>query len=297
MENKQITVKSLFSREDVKQRFQEMLGKRAPQFITSVLQIVASNDLLAKADPASIYNAAAMAATLDLPLNNSLGMAYIVPYNVRQKDGSYVTMAQFQMGWKSFLQLAQRSGQFLTINSTDVREGEIVSYNRLTGEITFSWIQDFNLRREQKVVGYVAYFRLLNGFEKSLYMSVDDLKSHGKQYSQTFKKGFGLWNDNFEAMANKTVVKLLLSRYAPLSIEMQKAVMVDQAVIHDEEGTDVTYDDNHPQVIDKESERVRLMIQDAKTLDELDSIYAHVKDEHIDLFLAAKERISKALSK
>ena len=121
-----LTTKSLFARDDVKAKFQEMLGKRATSFITSVLQIVASNDLLAKADPTSVYQSAAVAATLDLPLNNNLGFAYIVPYNQKQKDGSYKTVAQFQLGYKGFIQLAQRSGQFKTISATPVYEGQLI---------------------------------------------------------------------------------------------------------------------------------------------------------------------------
>lgn len=233
-----MATKALFSQESVRKKFEEMLGKRAPQFITSVLQIISSNEMLKNADPMSVYNAAAVAATLDLPLNNSLGFAYIVPYN--SKDG---VKAQFQVGYKAFIQLAQRSGQFKTINATDVREGEIKRFNRLTGEIEFEWMQS-EAREKAKVVGYVSYFRLLNGFDKNLYMTVDELQAHGKSFSQTFKKGFGLWKDNFEAMAMKTVLKLLLSKYAPLSIEMQRAVITDQAVINDFETTDVTHIDN-----------------------------------------------------
>src|SRR5678815_3730799 len=106
------TLKEFFEQDNVKRKFQELLGKKSQGFITSVLQCVASNDLLQKCEPASIYHAAAVAATLDLPLNNALGMAYIVGYNSKQKDGSFKTLAQFQLGYKSYIQLAQRSGQF-----------------------------------------------------------------------------------------------------------------------------------------------------------------------------------------
>lgn len=239
-----MTVKTLFAKDEVKQKFFEMMGKRAASFITSVLQIASQNEMLAKAEPMSIYQSAAVAATLDLPLNNSLGFAYIVPYNIKQKDGTWKVVAQFQIGAKGFKQLALRSGQFVTINDTDVREGELKHYNRLTGEIEFEWIQDVQVRLSKKIIGYASYFKLLNGFEKTYYMTVDELNDHGLRFSQTFKKGFGLWKDDFDGMARKTVIKLNLSKNAPLSVEMQKAVVADQSVVNDAETEDVEYVDN-----------------------------------------------------
>jgi recombination protein RecT len=231
----QLTAKDLFNRDAVKSKFAEMLGKRAPAFITSVLQIVASNKLLSNADPNSIYQAAAVAATLDLPLNNNLGFAYIIPFNDRDNG----QVAQFQIGYRGLIQLSQRSGQFKTISATAIYEGQLIEQNPLTG---FKF--DFTKKLSDKVIGYAAYMELLNGFEKTVYMSIEDLTKHGKQYSQTFKKGFGLWKDNFEAMAIKTVLKLMLSKYAPLSIDMQKAVIYDQAIITDAETDNVRYIDN-----------------------------------------------------
>lgn len=237
------TAKDLFNRDDVKAKFQELLGKRSAQFITSVLQIVASNDRLQKAEPTSIYQSAAVAATLDLPLNNQLGFAYIVPYNDTKSEKQ---VAQFQMGYKGFKQLSLRSGQFKTIHETDVREGEIKVYDRLTGHIEFEWIKDESERLKAKVIGYVSYFELLNGYSQTYYMTVEKLTEHAKKYSQTFKRGFGLWKDDFDSMCRKTVIKLNLSKNAPLSIEMQKAIVVDQAVINDADTLDVTYADNDP---------------------------------------------------
>lgn len=247
IENKALapmTVKSLFAKDEVKSKFQEMMGKRAASFITSVLQITSQNEMLSTADPVSIYQSAAVAATLDLPLNNNLGFAYIVPYNSKQKDGSWKVMAQFQIGAKGFKQLALRSGQFVTINDTDVREGELKHYDRLTGEIEFEWEQDVKTRLSKAVIGYASYFKLLNGFEKTYYMTVDELKDHGLRFSQTFKKGFGLWKDDFDGMSRKTVIKLNLSKNAPLSVDMQRAVVTDQAIVKDAETEDVEYVDN-----------------------------------------------------
>jgi len=193
----QITTKEFFNGQSIKTKFEELLGKRGPAFITSVLQIVSSNTLLSKADPMSIYNAAATAATLDLPINQNLGFAYIVPYGGK---------AQFQLGYKGFIQLAQRSGQFHRISATQIYEGQIKSSNPLTG-----YEFDFTVKGSTNVVGYAAYFRLLNGFEATLYMTVDEVRSHGQKYSKTFNNG--TWKTDFDAMATKTVIKLLLSKF------------------------------------------------------------------------------------
>lgn len=269
--NNQLTTKTLFDRDDVKNKFRELLGKRATSFMTSVLQVTAQNQLLAKADPVSIYQAAAVAATLDLPLNSNLGFAYIVPYNQSYKDekGTWQKkqVAQFQMGYKGFIQLAQRSGQFKSIYSTPVYEGQIIEANPLDG-----YVFDFSKKDSDKIVGYAAKFKLLNGFESTWYMTIEQLKQHGGKYSKTFTNDKGLWHTDFDAMANKTVIKLLLSKFAPLSVDMQRAVISDQAVINDADTEDVTYIDNEPIEIDKEDERIRLMIDDCKTEKELSDI-------------------------
>lgn len=277
----QLTTKTLFEREDVKIKFKEMLGKRATSFITSVLQIAAQNHLLATADPLSIYQAAAVAATLDLPLNQNLGFAYIVPYNQSYKDeqGRWQKkqVAQFQMGYKGFIQLAQRSGQFKSIYASAIYAGQIVSENPLEGyEFDFT-------KKSDTVVGYAARFKLLNGYEATWYMSIDQLKKHGGKYSKTFTNDKGLWNTDFEGMATKTVLKLLLSKFAPLSVEMQKAVISDQSVINDADTQDVTYID-HENPIDKEGERVQLMIQDAATFEDLMKVKEFVRPDQMELY-------------
>lgn len=243
-----LTIKNLFGRDEVRNKFQEMLGKRAPSFITSVLQIVASNKLLASSDPHSVYHSAAVAATLDLPLNNGLGFAYIVPYNESYKDdgGNWKKkqVAQFQIGYKGFKQLALRSGQFIAINTTDVREGELISRDRQTGKMVFKWVEDDAQRDALKIIGYLSYFELSNGFTQNYYMTMSDIEKHAKKYSQTYKMNKGLWVDDHHNMCMKTVTKLNLSKNAPLSIEMQKAIVVDQAIINNEDATDITYVDH-----------------------------------------------------
>ena len=184
-----------------------------------------------------------MAATLDLPINNNLGFAYIVPYKRKFKNGqgqwTETLEAQFQMGYKGFIQLAQRSGQFARIAATPVYQGQLISANPLLG-YEFDW----TVENKGEAIGYVAFFKLLNGFTAELYMSTADVKKHAGKYSQSFKYGSGVWKDNFEAMALKTVTKLLLSKQAPLSIDMQTAQLADQSIVHDVENSDFKYIDH-----------------------------------------------------
>lgn len=242
MEN-QLTVKNLFGKNEVRNKFQEMLGKRAPSFITSVLQIVAYNKLLSNAEPHSVYHSAAVAATLDLPLNNNLGFAYIVPYNQKFKDdqGNWQSkqVAQFQMGYKGFIQLAQRTGMYQTISAAPIFEGQLIEENPLTG-----FVFDFTKKKSEKIIGYASYFRLLNGFEKTVYSTVQEIEAHAKRFSQTFKSGKGIWVDDFQSMALKTVLKANLSKWAPLSVDIQKAITFDQAIVKDADTQEVEYVDN-----------------------------------------------------
>jgi recombination protein RecT len=267
-------IKNYFTQDAAQNKFKELLGERASAFATSVLQIVASNKSLANAEPQSVFNAACMAATLNLPVNQNLGFAYILPYKAKDDKGNYVDVAQFQMGYKGFIQLAQRSGQFKTISATPIYKGQLISQDPLKG---FEF--DFTKKESEEIIGYAAYFSLTNGFEKTIYSTVAQLNSHGLKYSQTFKKGFGLWKDNFDAMAVKTVLKELLSKYAPLSIEMQKAVLTDQSLIKgfSEDNVDVEYVDNQTLSIeeisnDKELNRIKSFIDEAKTIKKLDEV-------------------------
>lgn len=190
----------------IKGKFAEVLGDKDKgiAFVTSILSVVNSNGQLAEADQNSLYTSALMAATLDLPINPSIGHAFLVPFKTRQSDGSYKTMVQFQISAKGLKQLAMRSEQFLIMNDSDVREGEILSVDRMTGEIKFNWIQDDKERLLKPVIGYISYFKLRNGFESTFYMTKEQVEAHAKQFSQTYKKfGTGLWKDMFDKMASK----------------------------------------------------------------------------------------------
>jgi len=294
------TPKSIFEDPVVQDRFKGMLKENTAGFITSIIQIVNDNKDLQKADRNSLLFAAANAASMNLPINPNLGFAYIIPYKTKQKqvtekDGREVTIwtevvkAQFQMGYKGFIQLAQRSGQFKSINATQVYETDTDEdvYARLTAIIP-------KAPKSTKVVGYAGYFKLTNGFEKIHYMTVAELKGHGTKYSQSFKRGYGLWEDNFEAMAIKTVLKLLLSKFAPLSLDMQRAVVSDQAVLEDWDGTPKYLDntDKKPTLEDnnreKEEARLKDWIEKAKTPEQLaeanEAVYASGNTELIGLY-------------
>ena len=242
--------KDFFAKPMVQEKLKELVGKNAPAFATSVLQIVNSNSMLVNADPQTIFSAACMAATLNLPINNNLGFAYIVPFKNNKENK---IEAQFQLGYKGYIQLAQRSGQFSRIAATPVYNGQLISENPLLG-YEFDW----SIKPSGEPIGYVAFFKLINGFTAELYMSKEEVMKHANKYSQTAKKGYGVWKDQFEAMALKTVLKLLLSKQAPLSIDMQKAQMADQAIIRDVDKDEFDYIDHSESVADLEAPKLPL---------------------------------------
>lgn len=254
------SIKAYVSDLTIRKKFEEVLGKKTQGFLASVMQ-VANQPQLKNAVPATVINAAMMAATLDLPINNNLGFAYIVPYKRKFKDGQgrwqESNEAQFQMGYKGFIQLAQRSGQFSRIAATPVYEGQLISANPLLG-YEFDW----TVENKGEAIGYVAFFKLLNGFTAELYMSKAEINKHAGRYSQSFKYGSGVWKDNFEAMALKTVTKLLLSKQAPLSIDMQTAQLADQAIVRDVESNHFEYIDHNESVANLEAPNPSLSDED-----------------------------------
>lgn len=276
-----LTTKEFFAKENVKTKFNEILGKNSTSFITSVLQIVNSSDMLKEANVDSVYNAAMLAATLNLPINNNLGFAYIIPFRDRNKG----VLAQFQIGYKGFIQLAQRSGQVKKIAATEVYTSNLISSNPLKGN-EYDWT-----KREGEIIGYVAYLELVNGFEAELYMTITQMKEHANKFSQTYKKGYGVWKDDFDSMAKKTVVKLLLAKYAPLSVDMQKAIITDQSVIKDESGNEVQYVDTEVIEIDKIEERKKEMIANCTTMVALNHLQEQNPDWDINLFDEQKNKI------
>lgn len=218
-ENKQVTnaqqstLGVMIGQKSVQERFEKMLGKKSAGFLSSLLTITNNNKLLANADPRTVLAAAATAASLDLPINQSLGKAWIVPYK---------GAAQFQLGYKGVIELAQRSGRLKFITMTPVYEGEIRDWNR------FTETYQAGEKESDEVVGYFASFELLNGFKKSTYWTKDEVIRHAKRFSKSF--GSGPWQSDFDAMACKTVLLSIMKTYAPMSIEMQEAMEADGKV-------------------------------------------------------------------
>ena len=206
----------------------------ARKFVADISAVVSQNPQLQNCLPATIISAGFVAQALNLPLSQTLGFAYVVPY----KD-----KAQFIIGYKGLIQLAQRSGQFQRLGVRSVHEGEYAGQDEF-GDDLFNFSHEFD---EKPVVGYFAYFVLANGFKKTMYMTKAQAEAHGKRYSKAFAADWSgnLWRDQFDLMAQKTVMKLLLNRYAPLSVELQKAVQADQAVIKPDGSYE--YVDNAPE--------------------------------------------------
>lgn len=206
-----VSHKDYFNAPAVKAKFQEVLKGKENEFVASLLSVVTNNNLLAKASNQSIMTAAMKAAVLNLPIEPSLGQAYIVPYGRE---------AQFQLGYKGLLQLAQRSGKYKSITAGVVYKSQFISYNPLFEELEIDFTQP-----QDEVVGYFAAFKLLNGFEKVTYWTKEQAHAHGKRFSKTFKNG--PWKTDFDAMAQKTLLKQIISKYGPLSVEMEQAFVAD----------------------------------------------------------------------
>lgn len=230
---------------------QDVLGERKGSFVNNLTALVANNENLQECQPLTLIFAAMKSTALDLPLDNSLGFAYVIPYKDNRKG---TTVAQFQLGYKGVKQLALRTGQFTIINATDVREGEIIKRNRLTGEIDFNFVEEDKARLNLPIIGYVSFFRLVNGFESTLFMSKEEMDAHALRYSQTYRsktdyvKKSSKWTTDFDAMALKTVTKLNLSKNAPLSVELADAIKADQSVMRKSEN-DYEYIDNETKVL------------------------------------------------
>lgn len=250
-------LKSALNTESIQKKFQEMLGKKSAGFMTSITTVVQNNDLLQKAEVNSIILAAAQAASLDLPINPNLGFSAIIPFNDKKANRC---VAQFQIMRDGWVDLCLRTGQFEYIANEIVYEGELVEKNRFTD----TYIFDETKRKSNKIIGYMASFKLVNGYRKTLYMTVEEAKAHGKQYSQTFKKGYGLWADNFNAMALKTTLKMLLKKFAPKSIEsIAKAIESDQAsFVGDIDNAQAVYVDNQKE--EKEAVDVTDFVEEAE---------------------------------
>ena len=215
--------------EKLRGRFNELLGNRSAQFVSSLVSMVNGSPELQKAfyeAPMTVIQAGLKAAAFDLPIDQNLGYAYIVPFKNNKKDaqGNWTSKheATFILGWKGMHQLALRTGAYKTINVVDIREGELKSYNRLTEETEIEFIDDDDLRESKQIIGYLGYYRLVNGAEKTIYMTVKQIENHEKKFRKGQYMGKG-WRDDFDAMARKTVYRKLIGKWGVMSIQYQNA--------------------------------------------------------------------------
>jgi recombination protein RecT len=217
-------VNSMLDKDGMRKRFDELLGKRTPQFVSSIVSMVNADKDLQQAfyeSPMTVIQASLKAAMFDLPIDQSLGYAYIVPFKNYKKDlGAKKMEATFILGWKGMHQLALRTGAYKTINVVDVREGELKSYNRLTEEVKIDFIEDEDARDALPIIGYVGYYRLVNGAEKTVYMSTKSIAAHEKKFRKGEFQGKG-WRDDWDAMARKTVYRILIGKWGVMSIDYQ----------------------------------------------------------------------------
>lgn len=202
--------------EKLRGRFDELLGKRAPQFVSSMVSLINANAQLQQAfyeSPMTVVQSCLKAASFDLPIDQNLGYAYIVPFRSKGK-----MEAQFILGWKGMHQLALRTGVYKVINVTDVREGELKSYNRLTEEIELDFVEDEDERETLPIIGYVGYYRLVNGAEKTIYMTKKQIEAHERKHRKGDYMGFG-WKNDWNSMALKTVYRRLIGKWGVMSID------------------------------------------------------------------------------
>lgn len=261
-------LKNMLNAPSVMEQFNNALAKSAPTFVASVIDLYNGDTNLQQCEPKMVVMEALKAAVLKLPINKALGYAFIIPFNNSVKDdkGNWIKkmVPTFQMGYKGYIQLAMRTGQYRTINADVVYEGELRKVNKLTGEIAFD-----GEKKSDKVIGYFCYFELLNGFSKTLYMTVEQMAEHAKRYSKGLKKETTVesllnlsnlpvatdsktvgWMGNFHGMAVKTVIRNLLSKYGYLSIEMQQAIENDTEGDTADNRDNLVHENGNAQVFD-----------------------------------------------
>lgn len=214
-----LPIQTLVKEPKISEKFEEVLGNKSAQFVTSLINVVNSNQSLKNVDQMSVVASAMVAASLDLPINQNLGYMWLVPYGGK---------AQPQMGYKGYIQLAQRTGQYEKLTAVPVYEDEFKSYDPLTEELVYK--PNFKDRGDEKPVGYAGRFLLKSGFEKTVYWTRKMIDDHRQQFSKTSGKAkpTGVWASNYDAMALKTVIRNLISKWGPMSVEMQTAYENDE---------------------------------------------------------------------
>jgi recombination protein RecT len=249
-------LKHILAAQSVQEQFQSVLKENAGAFVASIIDLYNTDKTLQMCDPKNVVMEALKAASLKLPINKQLGFAWIVPYR-DGRTGQYIPT--FQLGYKGYVQLCMRTGAYRYINADVVYEGELVKHDKLTGEIEI----DPEKRTGDKKVGYFAFIETLNGFRKTLYMTVEEVTKHAQQYSKSYSSKNSVWATDFDAMALKTCLRLLLSKYGIMSVEMQRAYIEDSAdtvALADERIADDSFDG---EVIEAEAVEVTDMPEEA----------------------------------
>lgn len=262
MSNQLVTNKPKFSvaiQSDMyKNLINQTLGdkERATRFIASISSAVATNQALQECDAGTILSGALLGESLNLSPSPQLGQYYLVPFNDSKKG---YKVAQFQLGYKGYIQLAIRSGQYKKLNVLAIKKGELVKYDPLNEEIEVNLIEDEEERENAETVGYYAMFEYTNGFRKSMYWSKSKMEKHALKYSNGYKakKGYMYWEKDFDGMAYKTMLRQLISKWGIMSIDMQQAVEKDMTAIN----TDGTYEyvDNDEDVVIEQKEQIEIV--------------------------------------
>ena len=240
------TFSAFLSTDAMKKKINEMVGgEKGQQFITAIISAVSTNSQLAECDHSTILSAALVGQALNLSPSPQLGQYYMVPFNDNKRG---CKVAQFQIGYKGYIQLAIRSGYYKKLNVLAIKEGELVKYDTLNEDIEVKLIEDEEEREKAPTIGYYAMFEYLNGFRKTLYWTKKHMEAHAEKYSMGYKahKGYTFWEKDFDGMAYKTMLRQLISKWGIMSVDMQKAMESDMAEIK-EDGT-YEYVDNEFEV-------------------------------------------------
>lgn len=254
-QNQKQTFSAFLATDAMKRKINEMVGgEKGQQFVTSIISAVSTNPQLAECDNASIVSAALLGQALNLSPSPQLGQYYMVPFNDNKRN---CKVAQFQIGYKGYIQLAIRSGQYKKLNVLAIKEGELKKYDPLNEELEVELIENEEEREKANTIGYYAMFEYLNGFRKTIYWSKEKMEAHALKYSMGYraKKGYTFWEKDFDGMAYKTMLRQLISKWGIMSVDltMQKALESDMAVINDN-GTYDYIDNNEYDILQTESE-------------------------------------------
>ena len=265
--NQKQTFSAFLAQDAMKKKINEMVGgEKGQQFVTSIISAVSTNPQLAECDNASIVSAALLGQALNLSPSPQLGQFYLVPFNDNKRG---CKVAQFQIGYKGYIQLAIRSGQYKKLNVLAIKEGELIKYDPLDEDIEVKLIENEEEREKAETIGYYAMFEYLNGFRKTIYWSKQRMEAHALKYSMGYraKKGYTFWEKDFDGMAYKTMLRQLISKWGIMSIDltMQKALESDMAVINDNGTYDYVDNNEMVNVIETENQEQSVAVKQEET--------------------------------